>query len=662
MEEAQIHHHLGEKQGKSFKKNISFLVLGGLLAVSLLTVSLVGQRQDVRQRAQVATTTFLETFDGAPTTPTRYDNPRFEFIEGHMWTDKTDGPLVVNTAQHGPDCAKPGTGGTVRHSTSDYKDLIFQCRDHMMTHVNGGAAFIYMTPNHSLDLSSGNATIKWDLDTVSLSTRDWVSVFVQNWDTQQQKVIDEPIPGQQGNPRNAIQIEQGGVGPGFDSGSGAWHIDYYNANSQFHGIDMGCCGPSIYDVVAMSAETRITFQVDITNKRHVRLWLPQFNYTLVEGDLSETLNWSKAVVTFAHHSYSADKGANPFTGACCEVGDGEANTWHWDNLSLTPAIPFTIIKSDHRTSNDGDTFNFATPAPANSLIRFHAFSGDGNVKVSLNDGPLQNATRTSNFLFPEQSASFIINIPQGTTKARFVTTSGNCCEEVLNPTMFSLTSGTTPIPTNTPTPPSGQQFTVNLHGSNETPPNNSNAMGTANITLNTTNNTLSYNINYTGFVTSETGAHIHGFAAAGVGGAPALHVLPSGTTKTGTWTYTDAQEANILAGLTYINIHSSEFPNGEIRGQIVIPGTATPTNTPTPTRTPTPTPTRTPTPTTPPTITPTGTACTKTGDLNCDNQIGILDLSILLSNWNTTNAAADINKDGNVTILDLSILLSNWGL
>jgi len=51
----------------------------------------------------------------------------------------------------------------------------------------------------------------------------------------------------------------------------------------------------------------------------------------------------------------------------------------------------------------------------------------------------------------------------------------------------------------------------------------------------------------------------------------------------------------------------------------------------------------------------------KTGDLNGDNQVNILDLSILLSSWNTTNSAADLNKDGLVNILDLSLLLSKWG-
>ncbi len=55
------------------------------------------------------------------------------------------------------------------------------------------------------------------------------------------------------------------------------------------------------------------------------------------------------------------------------------------------------------------------------------------------------------------------------------------------------------------------------------------------------------------------------------------------------------------------------------------------------------------------------TVAAKPGDLNGDNLVNITDLSILLSNWNTTNSVADINKDGIVNIFDLSILLSNYG-
>lgn len=83
--------------------------------------------------------------------------------------------------------------------------------------------------------------------------------------------------------------------------------------------------------------------------------------------------------------------------------------------------------------------------------------------------------------------------------------------------------------------------------------------------------------------------------------------------------------------------------------------TLTPTSTQTPTSSPSPT--RTPTPTNSPTPTITG----KIGDLNNDNQVNVFDLSILLSNFNTTNSVADINHDGNVNVFDLSILLSNFG-
>jgi hypothetical protein len=57
----------------------------------------------------------------------------------------------------------------------------------------------------------------------------------------------------------------------------------------------------------------------------------------------------------------------------------------------------------------------------------------------------------------------------------------------------------------------------------------------------------------------------------------------------------------------------------------------------------------------------TARAATVQGDLNTDGKVDILDLSIMLSHWNTNNATSDINHDGNVTVLDLSALLSHWG-
>jgi len=49
------------------------------------------------------------------------------------------------------------------------------------------------------------------------------------------------------------------------------------------------------------------------------------------------------------------------------------------------------------------------------------------------------------------------------------------------------------------------------------------------------------------------------------------------------------------------------------------------------------------------------------GDLNNDNTVNVTDMSILLSNYGTSNSTADINTDGAVNILDMSILLSHYG-
>ncbi len=58
------------------------------------------------------------------------------------------------------------------------------------------------------------------------------------------------------------------------------------------------------------------------------------------------------------------------------------------------------------------------------------------------------------------------------------------------------------------------------------------------------------------------------------------------------------------------------------------------------------------------------TSCTatRTGDLNSDNRVDVIDLGIFLSNWGSTSRPpADLNQDGKVDVVDFGILLSNWG-
>ncbi len=61
-------------------------------------------------------------------------------------------------------------------------------------------------------------------------------------------------------------------------------------------------------------------------------------------------------------------------------------------------------------------------------------------------------------------------------------------------------------------------------------------------------------------------------------------------------------------------------------------------------------------------VTDSSCTTTKTGDLNNDSRVDVIDLGIFLSNWGSTSRpSSDLNSDGNVNVIDLGILLSNWG-
>jgi hypothetical protein len=117
-------------------------------------------------------------------------------------------------------------------------------------------------------------------------------------------------------------------------------------------------------------------------------------------------------------------------------------------------------------------------------------------------------------------------------------------------------------------------YTATLDGAQEVPPTGSAGTGSATVVIDRDKNTVNYRISFSGLGSAETLAHIHGFAPAGVN-APIVFNLPLGSLKIGTWTYAEADEANIIAGLTYVNIHSALIGSGEIRGQLVLDTTPT---------------------------------------------------------------------------------------
>lgn len=110
-----------------------------------------------------------------------------------------------------------------------------------------------------------------------------------------------------------------------------------------------------------------------------------------------------------------------------------------------------------------------------------------------------------------------------------------------------------------------------INQAQETPPTGSSAQGFGLFVFNTSNNSLSFNINITPLPSGEVAAHLHQ-GAVGVAG-PIIAPLPLGNSINGTLSIPPNQVGNVLSGNTYVNFHSNAFPNGEIRGQVLVPPT-----------------------------------------------------------------------------------------
>jgi hypothetical protein len=110
-------------------------------------------------------------------------------------------------------------------------------------------------------------------------------------------------------------------------------------------------------------------------------------------------------------------------------------------------------------------------------------------------------------------------------------------------------------------------YKANLNGTSEVPSNGSAATGVATLTFNP--NTKIFSIVVTHNLAGITAGHIHR-GAVGVNGDAVFPFVdlasPINFTSTA---LNSAQEADLNAGLYYVNLHTGSFPEGEIRGQLI---------------------------------------------------------------------------------------------
>lgn len=662
-----------------------------------------------------ATKTFTETFDGAPTTPQPFTNLMQDTwdIAIHSRDDNTWTTLENMESHHGPDCSPPidASGNLVtHHNDGNYDSAVFKCKDHIMTSIlAGGYGLIYLTPNAMVDFTDGEAVIKVDVTTLKTSGRDWWDIWITPFEDNIQLPFNMGDVDLQGQPKNSVHIAQinaNGNGTGFAPNIVKDFVDTpdFQNNSNFN------WWTGYETFMKTSPKQRTTFELRIS-KNHLRFGIPAGQkdeagnlinggnaFWWVDSDISP-LTWTKGVVQFGHHSYNPQKDCtvNPNMKECYP------NTWHWDNVSISPAIPFTIIKADKRMVNsDGDTVTFNQPAPANAYLRFSAI---GRIEVSFDNGstytqttpapsqgtvgitgyhdehlssywvPIPEGVKSVKFKFtkkdwyqgPYQAKDFTIwsaNTPNGTPSNPTPTSTGSVPTPTTPPVQPTATNAptptSTPIPTPTPTKVASKDAIITLQP--KTKDVVSGQTLTMDIMIDTTGKSInaaeatisfppslltnaSVSIDKTIFPI-ETGQNITN----GTITISAASSTPrSGIVRLATISFKTASQGTANVNFSNVAIIESAT-NQDVFGsaqngtyQILPQATPTPTKAqPTPTKAPAPTPS------------------VKSSDLNGDGKVDIQDLSLLLTYRKNKDLRGDLNNDGKVNMTDVSILVKNW--
>lgn len=329
---------------------------------------------------------FVETFDGAPAQPTVWSSPRWDLIVH----DRTDGATNAMEADHDHTCgAPPGT-----HAVHAPSEAVFLCRDHLMTALNSsdpGYAVIYLTPAAMVDWSSGPATISFDVSTGRSTKRDWIDLWLTPWD-QNMVLPSEPYtPDLNGPPKKSLHFR---VTNNF-----AWQIHHHPEDVKLSQNDWQDL-PMPYSRVQRD---RFTFtlgggfiKVEYKNVATGRSMLVE------RVPLPADLGFSHAVLQLGHHSYTPGKDCD-----FMKIGACGANTWHWDNVRISPALPFNMTKLRSLAAP-------GTVEVSPGLLRFAARGvteinwGSGWVTAEPVNGPMAN---------DGQFASYLVPVPEGAVRA-----------------------------------------------------------------------------------------------------------------------------------------------------------------------------------------------------------------------------------------------------
>lgn len=421
------------------------------LPIALLTAILVVLAGLPLLPARAQAGAYVETFDGNPAGPTEFQKLGWD-VARHERNDASAGVDIFKNphpmqAGHGSDCSAP----PATHPLTTYEQMVFQCKDHVMTAINGDAyGMIALTPDHMADWSAGEAVIRWDVSTLVYGTtgRDFWDVWITPYEDNIQLPFDLGDVDLQGPPKRAVRVSlgsnngQNGIRPTI--------YKNYQPTSDFRDFSSDYNWYTGYNsFLTPSATRRDTFELRLS-RTHLSICMPAYSFCWASKSIG-ALDFTRGVVQFAQHSYTPEKD--------CDHGSCSASTYHWDNVSISPAVPYTIIRGSPRfVEQPTQAITLASPAPAGASFRFSAIGSA--IQTSYDGGATwQAATRAPQGLNNDgHFASYATPIPAGVSSVRLRggNWQGSFSWFAKDFSVFSQTTPGGPVatatPTNTPLP------------------------------------------------------------------------------------------------------------------------------------------------------------------------------------------------------------------
>ena len=353
---------------------------------------------------------FLEMFDGNPSAPLAFADVNWDVgVHTHNYTN----PYSV-TADFGSDCAAlPAT-----HTVSSYDDAVFICDGRLVTALRSDAnGQITFVPNQIVDFSQNEVSITFDVSTDRASGKDWFELWVMPWD-ENLALAAEDWNAPQCLPGDGIHIrlndyENKFVGQTISNTQAA----ALTGNYSWQAYD--CSGSSC---IVPSADGLTTFELTIAPST-ANSGLYDVKFGMIAESTTATNKPAQTVWYFDKNDVAID-----FTQAIVQFGhhakqNSDANSWQWDNISISEATEFDIINGDKRsidgaTNNDTITFDTAAPAGTDTWVRFNA--GGNNMSLSAYDA--SNTLLVTKVITPQwESAdrdeyvhSYFVEVPVGT--------------------------------------------------------------------------------------------------------------------------------------------------------------------------------------------------------------------------------------------------------